>query len=307
MSEETLKIMVVGLENVGKTSILLTMEKKYSLLGALTPTKGIERSIFKIFGYKVSAWDLGGQEAYRKGYLQKDIFFEETDLFLYCVDVKDPKNYDLALDYYQKIIEIFNKLNIEPPIIIFLHKVDPDIKNTPEIRQNIKILKDMFQEGSGNRQIEFFETSIFDEWSLIKAFSSGLTRLSTKAEILSHHLADFAKKILANAVILLNQNGYLIGEYASNELSAFLCQSISTQSLYMYLVMKERDIKPEKITVTVENGFIIFRGVTIKDEQLFIIFYSKVSRTLELFNEFFPKFAEQAQDIFKFFFTEKSS
>ncbi|NVM27335.1 MAG: GTP-binding protein [Candidatus Helarchaeota archaeon] len=303
MSEDTLKIMIVGLENVGKTSILLTLEKKYSLLGALTPTKGIERSTFKILGYPVSAWDLGGQEAYRKGYLQKDIFFEETDLFIYCMDVKDPGNHELAIDYYQKILEIFKKLKQKVPIIIFLHKIDPDIKNDPEIRKNVKILKDMVQSStSADFEIEFYETSIYDDWRLTKAFSAGLQKLSTKTEVLSSHLAEFAKQIKANAIILLNQNGYLIGEYASNEMSAFLCQSISTQSLYMYLVMKERDIKPEKITVDIKEGFILFRGVTINEEEFFIIFYSKVTRSLELFGEVFPKFAEQTKDIFKFFF-----
>lgn len=303
MSVEALKIMIVGLENVGKTSILLTLEKKYSLLGGLTPTKGIERSTFKIFGYQVSAWDLGGQEAYRKGYLKKEIFFEQTDLFLFAIDVKEPKNYDLALDYYQKILELFTELKMKVPILLLINKVDPDIKNTPEIRKNIKILKDMFLEGSEDFQVDFFETSIYDEWSLTKAFSSGLMRLSTKAEVLSTLLSEFAKKIMANAIILLNQNGYLLAEYASNEISAFLCQSISTQSLYMYLVMKEREIHPMKITVDVKDGFILFRDVKIQDDQFFMIFYSKVNRSLELFQDFFPKFAEQTKDLFKFFFT----
>ena len=303
MSVEALKIMIVGLENVGKTSILLTLEKKYSLLGGLTPTKGIERTTFKIFGYTVSAWDLGGQEAYRKGYLKKEIFFEQTDLFLFAIDVKEPKNYDLALDYYQKILELFTELKMKVPIIILLNKVDPDIKDSPEIRKNIKILRDLFMEGSEDFQVDFFETSIWDLWSLTKAFSSGLVRLSTKAEVLSSLLSEFAKKIMANAIILLNQNGYLLAEYANNEISAFLCQSISTQSLYMYLVMKERDIRPLKITIDVKDGFILFRDVTIQDDQFFMIFYSKVNRSLELFQDYFPKFAEQTKDLFKFFFT----
>lgn len=302
MSDDTLKIMVVGIQGVGKTSILLTMEKKYSLLGALTPTKGIERTSFKIFGYKVSAWDLGGQEAYRKSYLKKEIFFEQTDLLLFCIDVRDPENYDLSLDYYQKILEIFKELNIQVPIIILLNKVDPDIKDDSKIRKNIKILRDMFQEGTEGFEVEFYETSIYDEWSLIKCFSAGLTRLSTKADILSTLMADFAKQIKASAIILLNQNGYLIGEYASNELSAFLSQSISTQSLYMYLVMKERKINPEKITVNIEDGYIIFQGVILNDEQFFMIFYSKVTRSIELFKESFPNFAEKTKDVFKFFF-----
>ncbi len=302
MVGETLKIMVVGLENVGKTSILYTLEKKYSLLGTLAPTKGIERSIFKIFGYQVSAWDLGGQETYRKSYLQKNIFFEETDLILYCVDVKDYKNYELAIDYYRKILEILSELDQSPPIIILLHKIDPDIRNSDDIRQNVELLMKLFQKVSEGFEIEFFETSIYDEWTLINAFSYGLRKLSTKTEVLSRHLADFAKKILANAIILMNHSGYLLAEYASNELSAFSCQSISTQSMYMYLIMKERDIIPEKITVDLKNEFIVFKEVTIGDENFFLIFSSKVTRSLELFNENFPKFAEQTKDIFKFFF-----
>ena len=303
MASEALKIMVIGLQNVGKTSILYTLEKKYSLLGSLTPTKGIDRSTFKIFGYQVSAWDLGGQEQYRKAYLQKNILFSETDLMLYCIDIKDQGS-ELALDYYQDILEIFTELNQSPPILLLLHKVDPDIKNDPIIRKKIDGLKKKFQDVSIGFDFIFFETSIYDEWSLINAFSYGLRKLSTKTEVLSHHLTDFAQKILASAIILLNQNGYLIAEYASNEKSAFSCQSVSIQSMYMYLIMKERNIKPEKITVNLKDGeFIVFKEITINMENLFIIFSSKVSRTIELFSEYFPIFAEQTKDIFKFFFT----
>ncbi len=299
--------MVLGLANVGKTSILYTLEKKYSLLGTLAPTKGIERSSFKIFGFQVSAWDLGGQDQYRKAFLQKNILFEETDMLMFVIDVKDPKNYEIAFDYYQKILEIITESNQNqnPVILILLNKVDPDTKNSPEIRKNIKLLTDMFQAGSKTFKVDFFETSIYDEWSLIKALSHGIRSLSTKTELLSQNLAEFAKKILATAMILLNQNGYLIAEYifANNEKSAFSCQSISTQCMYMYLVMKERNIVPEKITVDLKDEFIVFREVSIEDEHFFIIFNSKVPRSLELFNEFFPKFAAQTKDIIKFFFT----
>jgi GTPase SAR1 family protein len=302
MASETLKIMVTGLQNVGKTSILYTLEKKYSLLGQLAPTKGIQRSNFKIFGHQISAWDLGGQEQYRKSYLQKMVFFEDTDLILYCVDIRDTENTELTLDYFQEILEMFAELGQTPPsMLILLNKADPDIRNTPEIRQNIEKLKKMFQDVS-DVQLEFFETSIYDEWSLLKAFSFGLRKLSTKTEILSRYLAEFAQKILANAIILLNQNGYLVGEYATNELSAFACQSISTQSMYMFLIMKEKDVKPEKITVDLKEGFVVFREVRIENENFFLIFYSKVARTLELFNEYFQTFANQAKDIFSFFF-----
>lgn len=303
MTSETLKIMVIGLENVGKTSILYTLERRYSLLGKLTPTKGIERSTFKIFGYQVSAWDLGGQETYRNGYLKKYIFFEETDLILYCVDVNEPKNFELAIDYYRKILKIFTELKQSPPIILLIHKVDPDIKHAPKIRDNVNFLKNMLQEASNGFDVKFFETSIYDEWSLINAFSFGLRKLSTKTEILSSHLSDFAKKILANVIILINQNGYLIGEYAIDESSALSCQSVSTQSICMYLMMKEQKIKPEKITIDLKDEFIILREVTINNENFFLIFSSKVSRSLKMFDEFFPKFAEQTKDIFKFFFT----
>ncbi len=301
---ETLKIVICGLENVGKTSILYALERKYSLLGTLAPTRGIERSTFKIFGYQVTAWDLGGQETYRQGYLKKQVFFEETDLFIYCVEVINNKTFELALDYYKGILEIFqNDVKHIPPILILLHKVDPDVRDSPEIRQNVDLLMKMFQNASNDAPIEFFETSIFDEWTLTNAFSYGLRKLSTKTEVLSRQLGDFSTKILANAIILLNKNGYLIAEYASNEKSAFSCQSVSTQSMYMYLLMKERNIKPLKITVDLKDEFIVFREVEIETESFFMIFSSKVTRSLELFNEYFPKFAEQTKDVFKFFFT----
>ena len=63
------KILLLGLDNGGKSSILAALQNKFSSIQSLKPTKGVKREKLDFFGFPVFSWDLGGQNTYRKDYL----------------------------------------------------------------------------------------------------------------------------------------------------------------------------------------------------------------------------------------------
>ena len=62
------KIILLGIANGGKTSLLLTLQREFKSLTKLKPTKGIERSHLDFFKKKIVVWDFGGQTKYRQNY-----------------------------------------------------------------------------------------------------------------------------------------------------------------------------------------------------------------------------------------------
>ncbi len=58
------KILFCGLENGGKTSILLMLDKRFSLLPTVKPTIKAKRTFHtnSLLGTSIVRWDLGGQK-----------------------------------------------------------------------------------------------------------------------------------------------------------------------------------------------------------------------------------------------------
>jgi len=183
------KIIVAGLDNAGKTAIL----KKFggglgiSDLAKLTPTKGVERKVIKSKELFLYIMDMGGQEKYRKNYLEHvNQYFLELDLLIYVVDVQDSERFEDALSYFRDVLNVLTTLEENPHILIFLHKLDPDLKENPEIKLNIEYLKDKVQElfSGTSFEYELFLTSIYSMISREPQFSKYIKDLmSTNAVI----------------------------------------------------------------------------------------------------------------------------
>ena len=145
MTESTTpnKILFVGLDNSGKTSIVHSLQgiKNLPSFFNIKPTEGLNIKNIKALDSEFAIWDLGGQETFRNEYL-KD--FQKYSIgcnkLIYVFDIQDTKRYDLALEYFDKIINLFKK-NSDTEIVevsIFLHKYDPDLSEThPKITKKV--------------------------------------------------------------------------------------------------------------------------------------------------------------------------
>ena len=100
--EKIQKIMVIGLDKAGKTSIMNVLNQRYNLMDNIKPTVGIERTTIQILGMPIVSWDLGGQSKYRDTYLKNPTYFTETDSLFFVIDALDFNRYELAIQYFKR-------------------------------------------------------------------------------------------------------------------------------------------------------------------------------------------------------------
>ncbi|MFX0000316.1 MAG: ADP-ribosylation factor-like protein [Candidatus Hodarchaeota archaeon] len=127
--EESIKIVLIGLHNSGKTSILNCLKgiKGISAFNHPMPTKGLDVQLFEALKSKYAIWDLGGQEAYLDDYFNDfDKFTKGTHKIIYVIDIQDTKHYNNALEYLKKVLDSIKEQN-NIDFSVFLHKFDPDL------------------------------------------------------------------------------------------------------------------------------------------------------------------------------------
>ncbi|MGV9204587.1 MAG: ADP-ribosylation factor-like protein, partial [Promethearchaeia archaeon] len=143
------KIVVMGLDNSGKTSIVLNLMDRVNLLNylSLKPTAGVEVKDFETDNKIFNIWDLGGQKTYRKDYLQNiDKYMSGMDKLIYVIDVQDVERYSNALDFLEKNINLIQEKNYKPELNIFIHKYDLKLFQVcPELNKEIinELVKDI--------------------------------------------------------------------------------------------------------------------------------------------------------------------
>lgn len=217
MATPMYKIILMGLDNAGKTSIILSMAGKYDP-SEIKPTKGIERSDTNILGNRVFRWDLGGQEKYRETYLKdRSYVLDQTDLLFYVIDIADKDRFEESLQFYIDVLNYLKKIETNPIIILFLHKTDPDFLRTPECQANIKHTTDLFTKNSQDFQTEVFTTTIFDYKTLVEAFTNSLSKIFPKFDAFNTLLKNFIANRELDVVLLFDENLHLVGRAYADE------------------------------------------------------------------------------------------
>ena len=178
------------------------------------PTRRIARDAFKFLGIEFVRLDMGGQAQYREEYLKNPTkYISGTDLIFYTIDAQDYDRYVETIDYIDQIL-LFLKENQEyPPICILFHKFDPELTKEKVINQRILTIKHALIRYSNDFDIFFFETSIYDIKSIMDAFSSGLSLLFEKMEMVSRLFSRISKNYNSIMIALFDSKGITIGEY----------------------------------------------------------------------------------------------
>ncbi len=245
------KVVFAGLSMAGKTSILLTLGKKFSLLHSVKPTIGAERTTEKrlsFLGLDIINWDLGGQDLFRAKYFtQKYRIFSETTVVFFLIDVQNSEIFESSLNYLKDIVKTYNDLNEKPKLVICLHKYDPDIREDPKIVDNIKHLQSIIPS-----IVEGFDTfncltSIFDEVSLVNAFSEGVISSSPLADMIKMQLKEYSRAINCQATVLLDNNSFIIGAYYSKKIFFNICETVAPRFFIALEQLLELPIATENI------------------------------------------------------------
>jgi len=297
-AEDIYKIIFCGLDNAGKTSIILSLENKKSQISYLKPTPGINRSNHRVLGFPIINFDFGGQKSFRDQYLKDPTYLENTDLMFYVVDMMDRNRFTEAIEYFNKLKETLqqvSKENVVPPIILLLHKIDPDNKMNSEsyIHSNIEIFKKLYNRNI-KTEVRTFETTIYDYSSLMAGFSAGISQILPKTEMMETYFADFLKKTHSSAIALLDRDGLVLFERANDEESKKIAQICGIQFALVAENLQQRYELPHLHLIEAESefGWTFFNTVELNDIPFFLSVVSKSRKNFDLIRVNLPDFTK---------------
>ncbi|MHA1745350.1 MAG: ADP-ribosylation factor-like protein [Promethearchaeota archaeon] len=174
--QEPIKIVIMGMENAGKSTIVDVLAQKIETTPDsppdMHPTKGVKRSTLQ---NNTMVWDFGGQELYRNEHLaDPEAYLCSISVVYYVVDVQDYYRHYSSLMYFMAVYPILEKHSPDAEIVFLFHKVDPTFK------MNKKKLKGKFLESiepylkKRDKTFGSFDTSIFDLNSIKTAFNGAV-------------------------------------------------------------------------------------------------------------------------------------
>ncbi|MFX1442755.1 MAG: ADP-ribosylation factor-like protein [Promethearchaeota archaeon] len=163
------KILIMGLDNSGKTSILMSLRENTNLLSyfSLRPTKGLSVEEFNGDTQGMVCWDLGGQVQYRNKYM-KDFsrYAKETEKIIFVIDIQDTNRYNIALEYLEELIHVLKDSKNFIEISLFLHKFDPNLIKRDDFKElyqkiNTELVNKIREIIPNNFNYDIFKTTIY--------------------------------------------------------------------------------------------------------------------------------------------------
>ena len=268
------KVLFTGLDDAGKTSIILALQREFSKIAVLSPTRGAQRRVFDFLGKEIAEWDLGGQISYRIAYLKNPgKFFDGTEIAIYVIDIQNKPRIPEAISYFKDVVEQFNQLEIEPPIYVFLHKLDPALRRgAPNEMQDLIIdLKEQVKKATDYKELYFYETSIYDFSTIIRAMSEIMLSLYPKSELIEKTITEFAKKIDSQGVVVIDDNSLVIGSYYKNDETKHLLTASTPYFLTLndniqYTGVLENKYEDKMIVQRFGKNF-IFKQISLKKDS----------------------------------------
>ncbi|MHA1762245.1 MAG: ADP-ribosylation factor-like protein [Promethearchaeota archaeon] len=223
------KILFTGLDNAGKTTIIYALQREFSKIALLRPTRGAQRRVFDFLGKEIGEWDLGGQLKYRISYLKNpNKYFDKTSICIYVIDILAKSRYRESVDYLKEVIKKFEEFHISPPVYVLLHKYDPALIKSAANRMKTleQDIKTMIKKELTHDKIFFYNTTIFDLPHIFHVMSEIYLNLYPKSELIDKLIKEFAIKIFASGVEIIDNNSLIIGSnYDSEETKTLISRS----------------------------------------------------------------------------------
>jgi len=127
--EKEMRILILGLDNAGKTTIL----KKFNGedISEIAPTLGFNIKTLEHRGYQLNCWDVGGQKSLRSYWRN---YFESTDGLIWVVDSADKRRLEDCKKELQALLQEERLLGAT--LLVFANKQDlPGALNVQQIRE----------------------------------------------------------------------------------------------------------------------------------------------------------------------------
>lgn len=131
-NDKDLKLLILGLDNAGKTTILknLTNEEPKNL----TPTQGFNIKSITNENFKLSLWDIGGQESIRQYWKH---YYEKTSGIIFVIDSSDDERVKECNTELKILIN--DKLLQGVPLLVYANKQDLIGLDCDEISNSLEL------------------------------------------------------------------------------------------------------------------------------------------------------------------------
>ncbi|EFP02257.1 hypothetical protein GCK72_004652 [Caenorhabditis remanei] len=138
-SGREIRILLLGLDNAGKTTILKQLSSED--IQQVTPTKGFNvKTVAAMGDIRLNVWDIGGQRTIRPYWSN---YYDNIDTLIFVIDSNDKKRFDeMCIELGELLDE--DKLR-RVPVLIFANKQDlPTSASSEEISRklNLDLLRD---------------------------------------------------------------------------------------------------------------------------------------------------------------------
>lgn len=133
--EKEMRLLMLGLDNAGKTTIL----KKFNGedIDSISPTLGFNIKTFEHNGFKLNIWDVGGQKSLRSYWRN---YFECTDGLIWVVDSADKWRLEDCKAELQSLL--LEERLAGATLLVFANKQDlPGALTAEEIKQTLELDK----------------------------------------------------------------------------------------------------------------------------------------------------------------------
>lgn len=120
-SKKEANVLVVGLDNSGKSTILNKLKPAEVQSHDIVPTVGFAVERFQMKGLSISCFDMSGQGRYRNLW---EHYYKDCDAIIFVVDSSDKLRFVVAKDELDLLLSHPNLANRRVPILFFANKMD---------------------------------------------------------------------------------------------------------------------------------------------------------------------------------------
>ncbi|MHA1719963.1 MAG: ADP-ribosylation factor-like protein [Promethearchaeota archaeon] len=218
-AKKTIKIVLSGLDNAGKTSMLVGFKRMYGYedeVHNLKPTLRIDYYRRDFLNLRLNFFDMGGQSKFREQYLRREMYFESIDLLIYLVDIQDEMRFSESIKYLSAVLGVLEKVGYAKklPIYICFSKADYDlVRENPEEYESRKgMVKDLLRKSFPEYNFDFYSTSIYHLYTIIHMISNGLRKYLEGYEKIQDALVEYGNRTEIVQAILFDHTGLVISE-----------------------------------------------------------------------------------------------